>query len=406
MTTRRSPGPPPGSVAAGGPFHPPPGSVASLRTANQRRVIEVLRDRPGPAEVTQAAIARATGLAPATVSNIVRELVAAEVVETTAGSGRRGTTVRISRRAGYIVGIDVGHSHLRVAIGDLGGTIVGEARQRLAPTHALDEALDLMERLLDRLLADLGVGRSAVVGVGMGLPTPMEVAGRITDTSILPGWVGVDPAAVVGRRLDRTVHVDNDANLGALAEHRWGAGRGHRCLAYVKVSSGVGCGLVFDGVVFRGGTGMAGELGHLTIDDDGPLCRCGGRGCLEAYCSIGTVRALLADQLPGADLPEIVQAATRGNAAAVRAIEDAGHHLGWGIAHLANLINPTRIVIGGDLAQAGDLLIDAVAVALRRRTLAGVASSVTLRASALGGRSSVIGALLLAMTSEEVSARR
>jgi predicted NBD/HSP70 family sugar kinase len=380
-----------------------PGSVTSLRTANQRRVIEVLRDRPGPTEVTQAAIARVTGLAPATVSNIVRELVAADVVETTAGAGRRGTTVRISRRAGLIAGIDVGHSHLRVALGDMGGTIVGEARQRLAPTHALDEALDAMEALLDKLLLDLQQDRNAVVTAGMGLPTPIEAAGRITDASILPGWVGVDPAAVVGRRLDRTVHVDNDANLGALAEHRWGAGRGHRCMAYVKVSSGVGCGLVFDGKVFRGGTGMAGELGHLTIDDDGPLCRCGGRGCLEAYCSISTVRALLADQLPGADLPEIVQAATRGNAAAVRAIEDAGHHLGWGIAHLANLINPTRIVIGGDLAQAGDLLLDAVGVALRRRTLGGVGSSVTLRASALGGRSSVVGAMLLAMGASELA---
>jgi predicted NBD/HSP70 family sugar kinase len=379
-----------------------PGSVTSLRTANQRRVIAVLRDQPGSAEVTQAAIARATGLAPATVSNIVRELVAADLVETTAGSGRRGTTVRISRRAGLIAGIDVGHSHLRVALGDLGGTIVGEARQRLAPTHALDEALGGMEELLDRLLADLGLTRDAIVGVGMGLPTPIEGGGRITDASILPGWVGVDPAAVVGRRLGRTVHVDNDANLGALAEHRWGAGRGHRCMAYVKVSSGVGCGLVFDGVVFRGGTGMAGELGHLTIDDEGPLCRCGGRGCLEAYCSIGTVRALLADQLPDADLPEIVRAATRGNAAAVRALEDAGHHLGWGVAHLANLVNPTRIVIGGDLAQAGDLLLDAVGATVRRRALAGAAAAVTLRTSALGGRSSVIGALLLAMTASDV----
>lgn len=322
-----------------------PGSVASLRTANQRRVIQVLQDRPGPAEVTQAAIARATGLAPATVSNIVRELVAADVIETTAGSGRRGTAVRISRRAGLIAGVDV----------------------------------------------------------GLGLPTPIEATGRITDASILPGWVGVDPAAVVARELGHPVHVDNDANLGALAEHRWGAGRGHRCMAYVKVSSGVGCGLVFDGKVFRGGTGMAGELGHLPIHDDGPLCRCGGRGCLEAYCSIATIQGLLADRLPGAELADIVQAVQQGNAAAIRAIEDAGGHLGWGIAHLANLVNPTRIVIGGDLAQVGDILLDAVGVTLRRQALAGAARAATLRTSALGDRSSVVGALLLAMAASELT---
>ena len=117
---------------------------------------------------------------------------------------------------------------------------------------------------------------------------------------------------------------------------------------------------------------MAGELGHLTIDDNGPLCRCGGRGCLEAYCSVATVRSLLADQLPGAELPAIVDAARRGNPAALRAIEDAGRRLGVGLAHLANLINPTRIVIGGDLAQAGDILLDAAGASLRRRTLTGI----------------------------------
>lgn len=381
---------------------PSPGSTSSLRAANQRRVLRLLQQHPGVGPVSQAEIARATGLAPATVSNIVRDLAAAGMVETTVGRGRRGSTVRVSRGAGMVAGIDFGHRHLRVAVGDLSGEILAVDREPIASDHDYADGLALANRMLDRQLDQLSAERASVSNIGLGIPTPLTEEGTVMSAAILPGWVGVNAVEESARLLGRPTHVDNDANLGALAEHRRGAGRGHPNMVFVKVSSGVGAGLVLDGNLFRGAHGTAGEIGHLTLDEQGPYCRCGSRGCLEAYASVGMAQAALADQLPGAGIDELVDAARAGNVAVVRMFEDAGLHLGWGLAMLANLINPSAVIIGGDMSRAGDLLFEPVRVGLRRHALPSVAVNTDVLAAGLGDRASVIGALLLAMDTTEL----
>lgn len=378
-----------------------PGSTSSLRVANQRRVINTLRGAPQGVELTQADLARATKLAPATVSNIVRELHAAGFVETTAGAGRRGTTVRIARRAGVVLGVDIGHRHVRVAVSDLAGAFLAESSRQLSPTHAYDEGLDYVVEQRDELLDGLGMTTKNVLAVGMGLPAPIDRHGLVVSSSILPGWVGVDAEEVTSKRLCSRVIIDNDANLGALAEHLRGAGQGHPCMAYLKVSSGVGAGLIIDGRVFRGGAGTAGEIGHLTLDDAGPVCRCGNRGCLEAYTSVNHVLDLLRVQHPRATFAEVVSAARGGETAARRVIEDAGRHLGWGLAMVANLLNPTCVVVGGDMAQAGDLLLDGIRAGMRRHALGSLGVETELRTAQLGDRVSAVGAVLLALDSVE-----
>jgi len=378
-------------------LEPSPGSTSSLRTANQRRVIAMLQARSERSAVSQAEIARATRLAPATVSNIVRDLVTAGLIESARGSGRRGADIRFARGAGSIVGIDIGHRHLRVVLADLGGRIIGESVQPLAPLHEHAEALRIVTRMLDELLDTAGVTRDAVWSIGMGLPAPIGDDGVVASSSILPGWVGVNARDVATRHLSRPVHLDNDANLGALAEHHLGAGSGHACMVYLKVSSGVGAGLIIDDVPFRGGAGTAGELGHLTVDENGPFCRCGSRGCLEAYTSTGMVQQLLPGQDASFDIADVVAAARDGDVPSIRVFEDAGRHLGWGVAALANLINPTCLVVGGDMARAGDLLLTPLRDGLRRHALPNVANTLAIMTPRLGGRSAVIGALLLAM---------
>lgn len=381
---------------------PAPGSTASLRAANQRRVIRLLQQHPGAAPVSQADIARATQLAPATVSNIVRDLAAADLVETTVGSGRRGTTVRIARAAGLVAGVDFGHRHLRVAVGDLGGQILAVDREPVAADHEYGEGLALAGDLLERLLTTVGATRSAIVNIGLGLPTPLAEDGTVMAAAILPGWVGVNAVEEVQSALGRPTHVDNDANLGALAEYRRGSGQGHPNMVFVKVSSGVGAGLILDGRLFRGAHGTAGEIGHLTLDEQGPFCRCGSRGCLEAYASVGMAQTALAGQLPGAGIHELVTAAREGNVSVLRMFEDAGLHLGWGLAMMANLINPSAVVVGGDMSRAGDLLLDSVRLGLRRHALASVSANTQVLAAALGERASVMGALMLAMDRTEL----
>jgi len=380
---------------------PSPGSTASLRPANQRRVIELLRGH-GNDTITQADIARTTGLASATVSNIVRELTASGLIETEPGSGRRGTVVRLSRAAGAVAGIDVGHTHLAVAVAGLSGRILAETRQPLAPDHAYDDGLDLAASLLREVVDELGLAIDDIRTIGMGLPAPIS-DDVVRSSAILPGWVGVNAAEVTQARFGCPVHIDNDANLGALAEHRVGVAQSVDDLVFVKVSSGVGAGLIINGEIFRGAHGSAGEIGHLTLDEQGPLCRCGSRGCLEAYASTGTAIAMMSTQLPGATIDDIFKAAHEGNVAAMRLLEDAGLHLGWGLAAVVNLLNPGMVVVGGDMARAGELLLDSARLGLRRHALADAATTPVV-ISELGERASVVGAALMAAQATELIA--
>jgi len=376
-----------------------PGSATSLRVANLQRVLAVLLDARGAA-VTQAELTRTTGLAAGTVSSIVRELAAAAVVDTVAGSGRRGTTVRLARGAGLVAGVDFGHSHVMVAVGDMAGQILAEARRPIDPGHGHDEGLDRAGEMLDGLLEGLDAQHHELRNIGLGLPAPIsdEV---VMSSAILPGWVGVNARRAAARRFGRAVQIDNDANLGALAEHRHGAGRGHADMVFVKVSSGVGAGLIIGNTLYRGSTGTSGEIGHLTLDDQGPLCRCGSRGCLEAYAASGTALSMMSEQMPDATIDDLVRSAHEGNVAALRVFEDAGLHLGWGLAALTNLMNPGIIVVGGDMARAGDLLLDSARIGLRRHVLAGAATTPVV-AAALGDRASVIGAMLLAIEATDL----
>ncbi len=378
---------------------PAPGSTAALRPANQRRVVSVLRDQPGK-ELTQAEIARSTGLAGATVSNIVRALSSWGIVETDPGSGRRGTVVRLARSAGLVVGVDFGHTHVSVAISDLAGRILGEAWAISETGHHYADGLAHASELLQQAALTAGVEHHELKAIGMGLPAPIS-DDLVRTSAILPGWVGVNARQVAGEHFGLPTYIETDANLGAMAEHRLGAADGCSSAFYVKVSSGVGGGLIIDNHLFRGAEGTAGEIGHLSVNEQGPMCRCGSRGCLETYASTGAALDLVSTRVPGATIEAMIDAAQHGDAAMQRIFEDAGLHLGWGVAAIANLMNPEVLVIGGDMAKAGDLLLEPTRHGLRRHTVADAATTPVV-ASSLGDRASLVGAVLLAADTVEV----
>ncbi|MFE0423663.1 ROK family protein, partial [Streptomyces sp. NPDC058953] len=258
-----------------------PGSQTSLHRANLERVVRAVRMA---GSLTQAEIARSTGLSAATVSNIVRELKESGTVEVTPTSagGRRARSISLSGDAGVVVGVDFGHTHLRVAVADLAHQVLAEDSAPLDVDSSAGTGFDLAERMVTGLIAGTGTDPAKVLGVGLGVPGPIDgESGVIGPTSMLPGWVGSNPGKEMSERLGVPVHVDNDANLGALGELVWGAARGVGDLAYIKVAGGVGAGLVMGGRIYRGPGGTAGEIGHLTLDESGPVCRCGNRGCLD-----------------------------------------------------------------------------------------------------------------------------
>jgi predicted NBD/HSP70 family sugar kinase len=379
------------------------GSLASLRRLNRRRVINALRQH---GMISRAEIARGTGLSRSTVSSLVTELQADGLVvereEPGAAHGEHGgrppILLSFDASAGAALGIDFGHSHVRVAVSDLSSTILAERAEPLDTDHAAHEGLDVALDLIDEVLAEAGVERSRVIGAGLGLPGPIDQAdGVIGSSAILPGWVGVAAAEEMRSRLDVPVIVDNDANLGALAEFTHGAGRGATDLVYLKVSSGIGAGLILGGRLYRGWGGMAGELGHVLVEPEGAVCRCGNRGCLETAASTGALLEMLRRSHGELTVGEMLNLAHEGDLGCRRVIADAGRVVGSAAAFVFNVLNPQRLVVGGDLAAAGDLLLDGVRSSVRLAALPAAAEAARVVAGVLGERAQVLGALALAV---------
>ncbi|QSS93764.1 MULTISPECIES: ROK family transcriptional regulator [Streptomyces] len=376
-----------------------PGSQTSLHRANLERVVRAVRMA---GSLTQAEIARSTGLSAATVSNIVRELKdggTVEVTPTSAG-GRRARSVSLSGDAGIVIGVDFGHTHLRVAVGNLAHQVLAEESEPLDVDASSAEGFDRAEVLVKRLIEATGIGPDKVIGIGLGVPGPIDVeSGTLGSTSILPGWTGINPSEELSGRLGVPVYVDNDANLGALGELVWGSGRGVRDLAYIKVASGVGAGLVIDGTIYRGPGGTAGEIGHITLDESGPVCRCGNRGCLETFTAARYVLPLLQPSHgPGLTMERVVQLAREGDPGCRRVIGDVGRHIGSGVANLCNLLNPSRVVLGGSLAEAGELVLGPIRDSVSRYAIPSAARQLSVLPGALGGRAEVLGALALVLS--------
>jgi predicted NBD/HSP70 family sugar kinase len=251
--------------------------------------------------------------------------------------------------------------------------------------------------ILEAVPAQAAVRRDSVLGVGMGLPGPVDAAtGAIGSSVIMPSWAGLAPAAEFERLVGVPVVLDNDANLGALAEATFGAGRGLGDLVYVKASAGIGAGLILGGRLYRGSTGIAGEIGHVQIRADGAVCRCGSRGCLETIVStprlVEQLQPALTERLTVASM---LERAGRGDAAASRVVADAGRTIGRVLADLCNHLNPAAIIVGGELSTAGNLLLDRIREAVDRHAQPGAAGGVRIVAGALGERAQVLGALAL-----------
>jgi predicted NBD/HSP70 family sugar kinase len=390
------------------------GSLESLRELNRLRVVETLRER---GTASRAEIARVTGLSRSTVSSLVSDLQAHGLIVEHAvadapasmATGRPPTLLSLDRSAGAVVGIDFGHDRIHAAVSDLSRTVLAEAVRAQDVDHAAHESLDVAAALVDELLDEAGLVQSDLIGVGMALSGPIDhERGTVHPTSILPGWEGVEVTAEMSRRIgDLPVHLDNDANLGALAEVTLGAGRDARNAVYVMVSSGIGAGLILDGRPYRGGRGMAGEIGHVLVDETGPICRCGNRGCLETYVSGPALTDLLrrsrGEEL---DVHTMVALARGGDAGCQRAIADAGRVLGRVVAAVCNVFNPDMVVVGGDLGEAGDLLLDPLREAVGRYAIAGAADDAKVVAGVLGERAQVLGALALALLQSEHLAAR
>jgi predicted NBD/HSP70 family sugar kinase len=381
-------------------------TTSSRRRDGRTRLLGELASR-GPA--TRAELARTTGLAPSTVTSLVAALLKEGVVRPAdspgpAGVGRPGQRICLGRRAGVVVGVDLGRRHLKVAVADLSHELLARTEVSKSADHGAAEDIELISKQVEATLAAAEVTRDEVLALGMGLPGPVHTSGEIGDSAILPGWIGVQAGHSLEEALEMPVTVDNDANLGALSESTWGAGSDVRDLVFLKVATGIGAGLVIDGRVFRGAGNTAGEIGHTVIDPGGPVCRCGNRGCLEMYAGSAAILAAVQPTHPEiADLATVVRRAEQGDGGCRLVIADAGRAIGSALATVCNIVNPARVIVGGTLGEAGELLLEPMRVAVRRGAVRSAAQDVEIVGASLGSDSELMGAVALALGHAEVT---
>ena len=362
--------------------------------------------------ISRADIARQAVLSRSTVSEIVSEILptglVAEVGVGESRGGRRPIVLEFQDEACVILGVEMGATHVCVALTDLRGRILAwdcrnhPVRDDPAGTRAL------IADLCAGCLADAPLGDRPLLGIGVAAPSPIDPSRphRLSRV-VLPAWDEDLGLQALADTYGVPLMVDNDANLGALAEHWWGAGRGVDDFAYIKVATGIGAGHVIDGEIYRGATGVAGEIGHIAIDPHGKPCVCGLRGCLATLVGgpalVDRAAELLA-RMPNSSLASgdltiraIEAAALAGDELAMTVVREAAEHLGIAVAGLLNLMNPSLVVVGGDLATLGELLVEPLRETVLKRTLVSSVAAADIRTSELGPQSVAVGAATLVL---------
>ncbi|GAB4353607.1 MAG: ROK family protein [Candidatus Abyssubacteria bacterium] len=317
------------------------------------------------------------------------------------------------KATGHILALDIGGTKLAAGLFDPELNLIGRAR---IPTHAEqgpDAVCARIVRLMESLANKHGIDAAELCCIGAGCGGPLDSeTGIIYSPPNLPGWDAYPLKKKLEEHFDLPAFVENDANAAAMAEHRFGAGRGYRNIFYITMSTGIGCGIILDGRLYRGTNYSAGEFGHIVMARRGPKCNCGGRGCLEALAS-GTAiarRALReADRTPNSPLARIFRkkgaltardvaaVARRGDQTAKRILLDAAYYLGLGITSAIHLLNPQIIIIGGGLSKMGPMLFEPVRTTVKERAQTHLAYFVSIVPAALGANVGLYGALSVAL---------
>ncbi len=379
-----------------------PGSLERLRAANSRAILTLLA---GEGAMSRADLARGTGLSRTTVSSLVTALIGTgQVAETTGrgkphkgGSGRPPVLVTLSAPEGGVAGVDIGHGHIRVAVADRTGTILAEELAVVDVDAHGAESLDQAAAMVRDALRAADLPRTDLQAVGMCVPAPLDRRSSRVSTGILRGWRDLSPGEELERRLGVPVFADNDANLGALAELNHGVARGIDDLVYVKLASGLGAGIVLGGRLHRGTSGIAGEIGHVQVGEDGQVCRCGNRGCLETLVAaprlIGLLQPAYDEELSTERIRELDEA---GDAGVRRVLTDAGRTTGRALADLCNSLNPQAVVVGGSLGTSASL-VAGIRASIDRYAQPDTAAAVRVVSGELGDRAEIIGTVALAI---------
>ena len=310
----------------------------------------------------------------------------------------------------YKIGVDVGGTNVKVALVDKSGSIVYSDTVPTRAEMGYEYTISNIIKAIQSLMKESKTSKDLIEGIGFGFPGQIDCDNGIVRLAPnIPGWIDIPIADIVSKEFGIPVKVDNDVRCAALAELNFGAGKGAKNMICITVGTGIGSGLIINGKLVRGASNAAGELGHIKLQmQDGPICGCGDTGCLEAFASGPAIVALAEEYIKGGKstkyrelanpdiTPYIVaEAAKQGDVVAKKIFETIGNYIGIGLASVVNLLNPEKVVIGGGVADAGDLLFGPIKETLKKRTMPIQGAAVEVVHAELGNTAGVIGASLL-----------
>lgn len=318
----------------------------------------------------------------------------------------------MSSQAVY-AGIDIGGTNIKYGLIDSKGKVLFREQRPTMAEKGADPLMHLVANLSEGLLYHAAEEDLEVKWLGVGTPGAVDSkSGKVIGVSPnIAGWQGMEIGQILKDRLNLPIMVDNDVNAMALAEARFGAAQGYRSVVCVAIGTGVGGGIIVDGRLWRGASHSAGEIGHMTINPNGPACRCGGRGCLEAYCNsqaiIGRTIARLSNgltpvfeevldgSLENLSIKKLFAAARKNDEIASQVIAETAEYLSVGVANVVNILNPEIVVIGGGVADGGSGFVETVAAEIRKRALVTAGAGLRIAKATLGNDAGFIGAGIL-----------
>ncbi len=386
----------------------------NIKNLNKHAIVDLIRFTSGG--ISRVELARQMNLTRAAVTAIVNDLLDSGVVrevEDHYPSGRRPIVLEINPDGGFVLGIDMGATHVGILLADYSARLIGEIEAPLDITQGPQACLKTVVDLAHTLIEKNSIQAGSIHAVGIGVPGPVVAgAGIVSFPPIMPGWNNYPIRDTLVKEFNCPVVLSNDAELGAIGEWAYGAARGVHNLLYLKVGTGIGAGILLEGQVYRGTSGSAGEIGHITINENGPLCTCGNYGCLEAMAggkAIATKavelvrkgqRTQLSSIQPADSITsqDVINAARGGDLLSQQIIMEVGVHLGTALASAVNLFNPAMIVVGGGVAQIGDLLLEPVRRTVYQRGLRTASQAVRITTALLERRSSGMGAVVQALS--------
>lgn len=384
-----------------------------VKQINKSLVLNYIRKK---VQISRADISKRTGLNRSTVSALVDELISdGLIVEEGIGTskgGRKPVILAINKEAGNIIGVDLGVNYILVVLVNLLGEIIREKRININPRDSVEKNVEALLNLIQEVSNCAPKTLKGLLGIGIGVPGIVNYEKGLVLMAPNLRWMNVGLKDIVEQRFKVPVFIDNEANAGAIGEKWFGLGKKATNFVYVSAGIGVGTGIIINDELYRGSSGLAGEMGHMTIDMNGKACSCENLGCWEEYASEKALFRYLKDQSASFEKKskinlnrieqmtvfDVVDAAKSGDPLAVSAFRWVGRHLGVGVAGIINTFNPDLVIIGNTISMAGDIVLEEVKNEVKQRSFITRYSEVSIALSRLNMHACAMGAVSLVMS--------